>query len=61
MGVDRSVVQRVKFSDITLAARRPNIKMSNAKFQKKSGIDMLGVDDGISFVMKARSEFLSSA
>lgn len=60
MGADKSLIQKIKFSDLPLAAKRPNIKMSNDKVEKKTGMKMVGVDEGINIVMKQRESYLKS-
>lgn len=54
VGGDKSLVEKVKSSVFNLSAKRPNVNMSNEKVQKKTGIKMMGVDDGINFVLKQR-------
>lgn len=53
---DKKLVERVKSSIFNLPTKRPNVHMSNEKIQEKTGVKMLGVDDGIRFVLKQHEE-----
>ncbi|MBI4894368.1 MAG: SDR family oxidoreductase [Candidatus Aenigmarchaeota archaeon] len=58
LGVDDKIIKKTRISDLKLDAKRPNIRMNNDKIQKKSGVRMVGVDEGIFLVMKERLDSL---
>lgn len=58
IGGDKKLVTKIKASDLNLPTKRPNVHMSNEKIREKTGVEMLGVADGVRLVLKQRSESL---
>jgi len=54
MGEDKKLINKIKATDLKLPARRPNVHMNNEKIQEKTGVKMLGIEDGIKIVLKQR-------
>lgn len=55
IGGDNSLVEKVKSSIFNLPTKRPNVHMSNVKVQKKTNIKLLGIEEGIKFILDQRS------
>jgi dTDP-4-dehydrorhamnose reductase len=53
---DKQLVEKVKSSVFNLPTKRPNVHMSNEKVQKKTGVKMLGVKDGMRIVLEQRGK-----
>ena len=45
-GLDRSLIKPISSSEFNLPAKRPNARLSNAKAQRDSGIELVGVEEG---------------
>jgi dTDP-4-dehydrorhamnose reductase len=51
---DKDLVQKVKSSVFNLQTKRPNVHMSNDKVQEKTGVRMLGLEDGVKILLSQR-------
>lgn len=58
IGGDKKLVTKIKTADLKLPTNRPNVYMSNEKIREKTSLEMLGVADGVRFVLRQRSESL---
>lgn len=54
VGGNKKLVEKVKSSVFNLPTKRPNVHMSNEKVQERTGVEMLGVDDGVKFMLGQR-------
>lgn len=56
MGSDKKLVEGVSSSTFNLPTKRPHVHMSNEKVEQKTGVKMLGVNDGMKLVLKQRRD-----
>ncbi len=54
MGAKRELIVKMSSNDLKLPANRPNVRMSNEKVRKKTGLKMLGIKEGVDLVMQQR-------
>ena len=56
VGGDRNLVTKARSADFDLPTKRPNVHMSNEKVQERTGVKMLGIEDGIKIALKQRGK-----
>lgn len=55
-GMDRSLVVPIDSSRLNLPAKRPNVRLSNAKLLRDTGVEMKGVDEGLAAMRSSRNQ-----
>lgn len=51
-GLNKNMIEPINSSTLNLAAKRVNVKLNNRKLFKKTGLEMLGVEDGLVRMLK---------
>lgn len=51
-GFDKNLVKYKKSTGMNLPAKRPNVRLSNEKVEKETGIRLLGIGEGLKFMYK---------
>lgn len=56
MGANKEIIIKMSSNDLMLPAKRPNVRMSSEKVQRRTGMRMLGIKEGVDVVMQQRKK-----